>query len=197
MKGTKRFNCRTTRGNKGTDVNIFNLDRLNMWPPLVPLFQTTLLHFWEKTSHTMAAIHESFKGCQHYEFSALKVREPLDLYRWHLNVYTAKVIHTSRESANNYNQWLGLFFQTLKGPMDKLAKKKGKKKIKAEAEDGKKAETTDDQWVISSWSFLMQVDQTRACQQWKRWMFINTKPVWTGYKQYFYTPAALCTVGVK
>ena len=35
--------------------------------------QTTLLHSWEKTSHTMAAIHESFKGFQHYEFSTLKV----------------------------------------------------------------------------------------------------------------------------
>lgn len=45
------------------------------------VFQTTLLHFWEKTSHTMAAIHESFKGCQHYEFSTLKVREHLDLCR--------------------------------------------------------------------------------------------------------------------
>lgn len=43
-------------------------------------FQTTLLHFWEKTSHTMAAIHESFKGCQHYEFSTLKVRERVDLH---------------------------------------------------------------------------------------------------------------------
>lgn len=81
----------------------------------------------------MAAIHESFKGCQHYEFSTLKVREHID----------CQSNFTSRESANNYNQWL--FFQTLQGPMDKLAKKKGKKKVKAEAEDGKKAETTDDQ----------------------------------------------------
>lgn len=31
--------------------------------------------------------------------------------------------------------------------MDKLAKKKGKKKIKAETKNGKKAETTDEQWV--------------------------------------------------
>ncbi|XP_077577163.1 islet cell autoantigen 1 isoform X4 [Stigmatopora nigra] len=29
--------------------------------------QTTLLHFWEKTSHNMAAIHENFKGCPRYE----------------------------------------------------------------------------------------------------------------------------------
>lgn len=39
-----------------------------------PALQTTLLHFWEKTSHTMAAIHESFKGYQPYEFTMLKVR---------------------------------------------------------------------------------------------------------------------------
>lgn len=42
---------------------------------LLTAFQTTLLHFWEKTSHTMAAIHESFKGCQHYEASTSKVSE--------------------------------------------------------------------------------------------------------------------------
>ena len=36
--------------------------------------QTTLLHFWEKTSHTMAAIHESFRGCQQSSSSSLKVR---------------------------------------------------------------------------------------------------------------------------
>ncbi|XP_060756372.1 islet cell autoantigen 1 isoform X2 [Neoarius graeffei] len=42
-------------------------------------FQTTLLHFWEKTSHTMAAIHESFKGCQLYELSAQKENKESDL----------------------------------------------------------------------------------------------------------------------
>lgn len=35
--------------------------------------------------------------------------------------------------------------QTLQDPMDKLAKKKGKKRIKTEKEGGRKAETTDDQ----------------------------------------------------
>ncbi|TKC47478.1 hypothetical protein EI555_017966 [Monodon monoceros] len=39
---------------------------------------TTLLHFWEKTSHTMAAIHESFKGYQPYEFTTLKsLQDPM------------------------------------------------------------------------------------------------------------------------
>ncbi|XP_059194297.1 islet cell autoantigen 1 isoform X1 [Centropristis striata] len=89
-------------------VDLLGASRCNLLSHILTTYQTTLLHFWEKTSHTMAAIHESFKGCQHYEFSTLK---------------------------------------TLQGPMDKLAKKKGKKKMKAEAEDGKQAETTDDQLI--------------------------------------------------
>ncbi|XP_042346607.1 islet cell autoantigen 1 [Plectropomus leopardus] len=89
-------------------VDLLGASRCNLLSHVLTTYQTTLLHFWEKTSHTMAAIHESFKGCQHYEFSTLK---------------------------------------TLQGPMDKLAKKKGKKKLKAEAEDGKKAKTTDGQLI--------------------------------------------------
>ncbi|XP_049438515.1 islet cell autoantigen 1 [Epinephelus fuscoguttatus] len=89
-------------------VDLLGASRCNLLSHVLTTYQTTLLHFWEKTSHTMAAIHESFKGCQHYEFSTLK---------------------------------------TLQGPMDKLAKKKGKKKSKAEADDGKKAETSEDQLI--------------------------------------------------
>ncbi|XP_029927698.1 islet cell autoantigen 1 [Myripristis murdjan] len=89
-------------------VDLLGASRCNLLSHVLTTYQTTLLHFWEKTSHTMAAIHESFKGCQHYEFSTLK---------------------------------------SLQDPMDKLAKKKGKKKIKAKAEDREKAETTDGQLI--------------------------------------------------
>ncbi|KAM7382961.1 hypothetical protein PAMP_002654 [Pampus punctatissimus] len=89
-------------------VDLLGASRCNLLSHVLTTYQTTLLHFWEKTSHTMAAIHESFKGCQYYEFSTLK---------------------------------------TLQDPMDKLAKKKGKKKIKGQTKDGKKAETTDDQLI--------------------------------------------------
>ncbi|XP_036928759.1 islet cell autoantigen 1 isoform X1 [Acanthopagrus latus] len=89
-------------------VDLLGASRCNLLSHVLTTYQTTLLHFWEKTSHTMAAIHESFKGCQHYEFSTLK---------------------------------------TLQDPMDKLAKKKGKKRIKTEKEGGRKAETTDDQLI--------------------------------------------------
>lgn len=40
-----------------------------------------------------------------------------------------------------------LLFQTLQDPVDKLAKKKGKNKVKAETEEAKKEETADDQWA--------------------------------------------------
>ncbi|XP_034030201.1 islet cell autoantigen 1 isoform X2 [Thalassophryne amazonica] len=88
-------------------VDLLGASRCNLFSHVLTTYQTTLLHFWEKTSHTMAAIHESFKGCQHYEFSTLK---------------------------------------SLQDPMDKLVKKKGKKKIKTEMEI-QQAETTADQLI--------------------------------------------------
>ncbi|XP_026173185.1 islet cell autoantigen 1 [Mastacembelus armatus] len=89
-------------------VDLLGASRCNLLSHVLTTYQTTLLHFWEKTSHTMAAIHESFKGSQHYEFSTLK---------------------------------------TLQGPVDKMAKKKGKKRSKEGTEDGKKTETTGEQLI--------------------------------------------------
>ncbi|XP_048118103.1 islet cell autoantigen 1 isoform X2 [Alosa alosa] len=57
-------------------VDLLGASRCNLLSHVLTTYQTTLLHFWEKTSHTMAAIHESFKGCQPYEFSTLK--DPMD-----------------------------------------------------------------------------------------------------------------------
>lgn len=74
--------------------------------------------------------------------------------------------------------------QTLQDPMDKLAKKKGKKRIKTEKEGGRKAETTDDQWVISPWSLLMRVDKTRTCQQLNLTTYLE---VWTEHRRCFST----------
>uniref|UniRef100_A0A672T1P2 Islet cell autoantigen 1-like n=1 Tax=Sinocyclocheilus grahami TaxID=75366 RepID=A0A672T1P2_SINGR len=55
-------------------VDLLGASRCNLLSHVLTTYQTTLLHFWEKTSHTMAAIHESFKGCQTHEASALGVR---------------------------------------------------------------------------------------------------------------------------
>ncbi|KAK2903580.1 hypothetical protein Q8A67_008293 [Cirrhinus molitorella] len=52
-------------------VDLLGASRCNLLSHVLTTYQTTLLHFWEKTSHTMAAIHESFKGCQTHEASAL------------------------------------------------------------------------------------------------------------------------------
>uniref|UniRef100_A0A3B1IU49 Islet cell autoantigen 1 n=1 Tax=Astyanax mexicanus TaxID=7994 RepID=A0A3B1IU49_ASTMX len=56
-------------------VDLLGASRCNLLSHVLTNYQTTLLHFWEKTSHTMAAIHESFKGCQPNDVSALKVRK--------------------------------------------------------------------------------------------------------------------------
>ncbi|KAH0627431.1 hypothetical protein JD844_003122 [Phrynosoma platyrhinos] len=60
-------------------VDLLGASRCNLLSHVLTTYQTTLLHFWEKTSHTMAAIHESFKGYQPYEFTMLKsLQEPVN-----------------------------------------------------------------------------------------------------------------------
>jgi len=44
----------------------------NMYSHVLAAYQKTLLVFWEKTSKTMTAIAESFKGYQYYEFTVIK-----------------------------------------------------------------------------------------------------------------------------
>ncbi|XP_072859331.2 islet cell autoantigen 1 isoform X1 [Pogona vitticeps] len=58
-------------------VDLLGASRCNLLSHILTTYQTTLLHFWEKTSRTMAAIHESFKGYQPYNFIMLKsLQEP-------------------------------------------------------------------------------------------------------------------------
>ncbi|XP_029444817.1 islet cell autoantigen 1 isoform X2 [Rhinatrema bivittatum] len=60
-------------------VDLLGASRCNLLSHVLTTYQTTLLHFWEKTSHTMAAIHESFKGYQPYKFTMLKsLQDPID-----------------------------------------------------------------------------------------------------------------------
>ncbi|XP_048883065.1 islet cell autoantigen 1 [Brienomyrus brachyistius] len=60
-------------------VDLLGASRCNLLSHVLTTYQTTLLHFWEKTSHTMAAIHESFKGYQPYEFTTLKtLQDPMN-----------------------------------------------------------------------------------------------------------------------
>ncbi|XP_052000417.1 islet cell autoantigen 1 [Xyrauchen texanus] len=53
-------------------VDLLGASRCNLLSHVLTTYQTTLLHFWEKTSHTMAAIDESFKGCQTQDISTLR-----------------------------------------------------------------------------------------------------------------------------
>ncbi|XP_030741028.1 islet cell autoantigen 1 isoform X1 [Echinops telfairi] len=59
-------------------VDLLGASRCNLLSHMLATYQTTLLYFWEKTSHTMAAIHESFRGYQPYEFTTLKsLQDPM------------------------------------------------------------------------------------------------------------------------
>lgn len=53
-------------------VDLLAASRCNMFSHVLANYQSTLLHFWEKTSRTMSAVAESFKGYQYYEFSIIK-----------------------------------------------------------------------------------------------------------------------------
>ena len=55
-------------------VDLLAASRCNMFSHVLANYQSTLLHFWEKTSRTMTAVAESFKGYQYYEFNIIKVR---------------------------------------------------------------------------------------------------------------------------
>ncbi|KAL5005797.1 hypothetical protein ScPMuIL_016955 [Solemya velum] len=53
-------------------IDLLAASRCNMFSHVLANYQSTLLHFWEKTSRTMSAVAESFRGYQHYEFSIIK-----------------------------------------------------------------------------------------------------------------------------
>lgn len=54
-------------------IDLLAASRCNMFSHVLVNYQTTLLHFWAKTSRTMSAVAESFRGYQYYEFNMLKV----------------------------------------------------------------------------------------------------------------------------
>ena len=54
-------------------VDLLAASRCNMFSHVLANYQSTLLQFWQKTSRTMSAVAENFKGYQYYEFNMLKV----------------------------------------------------------------------------------------------------------------------------
>ncbi|XP_014667191.1 PREDICTED: islet cell autoantigen 1-like isoform X2 [Priapulus caudatus] len=53
-------------------IDLLAASRCNMFSHVLANYQSTLLHFWKKTSTTMGTVLTSFKGYQHYEFNMLK-----------------------------------------------------------------------------------------------------------------------------
>lgn len=54
-------------------IDLLAASRCNMFSHVLANYQSTLLHFWSKTSRTMSTVADSFKGYQYYEFNMLKV----------------------------------------------------------------------------------------------------------------------------
>ncbi|XP_069376778.1 islet cell autoantigen 1-like isoform X1 [Paralichthys olivaceus] len=60
-------------------VDMLGASRCNMLSHSLCTYQTTLLHFWEKTAQAMSGIHEAFQGHVPYQFTTLKdLRDPLE-----------------------------------------------------------------------------------------------------------------------
>ncbi|UJR37806.1 hypothetical protein I4U23_030496 [Adineta vaga] len=53
-------------------IDLLTASRCNMYSHVLAAYQKTLLVFWAKTSKVMAAVAESFKGYQYYEFTVIK-----------------------------------------------------------------------------------------------------------------------------
>ncbi|XP_038048765.1 islet cell autoantigen 1-like isoform X2 [Patiria miniata] len=53
-------------------IDLLGASRCNLFSHTLATYQNTLLHYWEKTSRTMSAVQEGFRGYQHYEFNMLK-----------------------------------------------------------------------------------------------------------------------------
>ncbi|UJR08435.1 hypothetical protein I4U23_012705 [Adineta vaga] len=53
-------------------IDLLTASRCNMYSHALATYQKALLVFWEKTSKTMSAVAESFKGYQYYEFTVIK-----------------------------------------------------------------------------------------------------------------------------
>jgi predicted glycosyltransferase involved in capsule biosynthesis len=54
-------------------IDLLAASRCNMYSHVLANYQSTLLNFWEKTSSTLGAVAESFRGYQYFEFHLLKV----------------------------------------------------------------------------------------------------------------------------
>jgi hypothetical protein len=53
-------------------IDLLTASRCNMYSHALATYQKALIVFWEKTSKTMTAVAESFKGYQYYEFTVIK-----------------------------------------------------------------------------------------------------------------------------
>ncbi|CAF0948470.1 unnamed protein product [Rotaria sordida] len=80
-------------------IDLLTASRCNMYSHALATYQKSLLIFWEKTSKTMKAVAESFKGYQYYEFTVIKnLAEPSRLLA---EMNSKSSINKSKEKDND------------------------------------------------------------------------------------------------
>ena len=87
-------------------IDLLTASRCNMYSHVLAAYQKALLVFWEKSSKTMSAIAESFKGYQHYEFTVIKdLAEPSRLLaERNSSAFIDKTKHEKIEEEEKDNQ---------------------------------------------------------------------------------------------
>ncbi|NXK87336.1 ICA69 protein, partial [Formicarius rufipectus] len=119
-------------------VDLLGASRCNLLSHVLTTYQTTLLHFWEKTSHTMAAIHESFKGYQPYEFTMLKsLQDPMNKLTEKAEKEDLQIESTNSVEDQQSHYFLNFFFLcSFKLRLISLEEGRNTKESSYSAEDG-------------------------------------------------------------
>ena len=93
-------------------IDLLGASRCNLFSHTLATYQNTLLHYWEKTSRTMSAVQEGFRGYQHYEFNMLKVgvfkKDPHCLFLTHFYIVMQVARHPRPEG--HFKVWAIVIF---------------------------------------------------------------------------------------
>ena len=88
-------------------VDLLAASRSNMFSHALATYQNSLLSFFKKTSKTMNAVSETFKGFQYYEFTLLKVK------LFVVNIYRSSCMSSSDLEVNRVLEGTKINFQCL------------------------------------------------------------------------------------
>jgi len=77
-------------------IDLLAASRSNMFSQVLVKYQSSMLNFWEKMSHRMTAVADSFKGYQYYEFNMLKVSLAVHLNKFGVSSVLTRAVKLTR-----------------------------------------------------------------------------------------------------